>query len=243
MSANFYQNVSSLLTTWKEASPLGSNREADGATLDDTYVCRVLRQYYAMKSGPPPPWLPRDPKALEPATIAYAQPSSYASGAGYGGMGVQTPGVPAKLDSFLDDPQMGGSAQPQSLRQMGRVAQRDPFARSQTTLPGDSGMAARPLPGQRAGTYGVAGAGEAAAGLPAAGMTAQDRLKAKLRGGAVRSPSPASAPLASGARAGSFEDSFLPGARIGVPAHDPWASLGSEPGFYGSHGGDGGRGR
>jgi len=54
-----------LSTTTDRVSTLRRNllsSENDGDTEDDTYICRMLRQYYYDKSLPLPEWLPVDPK-------------------------------------------------------------------------------------------------------------------------------------------------------------------------------------
>lgn len=76
---------SSLLT--KTSSHISSLRatllpsEADGDSDSDTHVCRVLRNYYADRGRPRPPWLPPEPKARPPAA-AGGQPPPPAAASG-----------------------------------------------------------------------------------------------------------------------------------------------------------------
>ncbi|KOS21354.1 hypothetical protein ESCO_006756 [Escovopsis weberi] len=60
---SWYSNL--LTKTSSQISSLKStllSSEADGDTEDDTHVCRVLRDFYAEKGRPSPPWLPPDPR-------------------------------------------------------------------------------------------------------------------------------------------------------------------------------------
>ncbi|POR36970.1 Uncharacterized protein TPAR_02828, partial [Tolypocladium paradoxum] len=65
---SWYSNL--LTKTSSQISSLRSTllaSDADGDSEDDTHVCRVLRNYYADKGRPLPPWLPPDPKAAAAA--------------------------------------------------------------------------------------------------------------------------------------------------------------------------------
>ncbi|KAF4511234.1 hypothetical protein G6O67_003051 [Ophiocordyceps sinensis] len=184
---------SNLLT--KTSSQISSLRatllpsEADGDTDDDTHVCRVLRNYYADKGRPLPPWLPPDPKApVAPvAQPLYAQQSQVGSRYGAGALASQQQqqqpgGLSSLWDSGPAQPQQ--HLQPQSLR----AASRAPQPRG-----GRDHVMARPLPSQRAGSYQNPGS---APGTPQPGPagSAQDRLRQRLRGGpASRTSSPAQA--------------------------------------------------
>ncbi|OAA71515.1 hypothetical protein ISF_02066 [Cordyceps fumosorosea ARSEF 2679] len=155
--------------------------DADGDTVDDTHACRVLRNYYADKGRPLPPWLPADPKAAQPPPAAlYTQPqlgSRY--GGGNGG------GVPASSSlASLWDNNNGGAGQPQQQPQSLRAGR----GGASMPQPGREEVAARPLPSQRTGSYQSVGSQSGAVGA-----TAQDRLKKKLWGPA-RAASPAAVP-------------------------------------------------
>lgn len=157
------------------------NSEADGDTEDDTYACRVLREYYTEKGTGFPGWLPPDPKAPPPVVVS-PQP---AVNSRYGNIqGSQSAGG---LSSLLDKnrPATGGAAAAPA-----GVNARNPFAQRNAVSPDPSaaGLQARPaMPGQRTGSY------QATA---SAGGSIQDRLRGRLGGGSrTVSPSSASSPF------------------------------------------------
>lgn len=176
------------------------SNEDDGDTEDDSHISRVLRAYYVEKGRPFPPWLPPDPndkKAMTPQPYAQMG-SSYFSNAG--GKSQYAPvqnqaGQRSSLSDLWDPPAQQAAApiQPQSLR-----AGRRPMAAAQTSNPSSTlAPQARPLPSQRAGSYQSVQSQasprpsfEPAPPSTSGGGTAQDRLKARLWGGA-RSGSPA----------------------------------------------------
>lgn len=217
--ASWYSNL--LTRTSSQISSLRAtllSSEADGDSDDDTHLCRVLRNYYADRGRPLPPWLPPDPKAAAAAPQPlYAQP---APGARYGLAGPQpTPPPPpphqqqqqpAGALSSLWDP---GPAKPS---------------------PNLRGIA-RPTPGQRSWTFqnpGVAGQRTpvVTAPGPVAGAgpvsSAQDRLRQRLWGAASSSSTtttaaPAPTPPPPNTRA--------PASYMGTPAAS-WSSAARDVG-------------
>ncbi|KAF2640450.1 hypothetical protein P280DRAFT_469226 [Massarina eburnea CBS 473.64] len=154
--------------------------EADGDTEDDTHISRVLRAYYTEKGRPFPQWLPPDPKAPPQAA-----PVQMASSAGrYGNMGPpqQVGRGGGAISDLWDAPaQPPPQQEPMSLRRaQGRGGGRPGMALSPE--PQSQG---RPLPSQRAGSY-QSGNFRAAEPSPppsaGSGVSAQDRLKARLWG-------------------------------------------------------------
>ncbi|KAK3296963.1 Sec1-binding region of Mso1-domain-containing protein [Chaetomium fimeti] len=182
--------------------------ESDGDTDDDTHVCRVLRGYYAEKGQALPAWLPPDPRAPPPQ-----QQQQPVFAAGQGGQG-----------------RYGG------LGQQGQFASsRNPFAGGGGGG-GDPGQ--RPgMGGQRAGSYQTAGSGRTDAISPASGgssggVSAQEKLKQRLWGGA-RTTSPSSG--------GPFQPPVQQQQQQGPP---PAQQSGNRWGWgnQGGSGGDGGDG-
>lgn len=135
--------------------------ESDGDTDDDTLVCRVLRGYYTEKGQPLPSWLPPDPKGPPPTPTAASQPA----GGRYGSSG-------QGLSSLWDNTNSNAGNHAR-----GAANSRNPFAAGR-----DDGMARPGLAqGQRAGSDKVS----------TAGVSAQEKLKQRLWGGA-RTASPTS---------------------------------------------------
>lgn len=266
-----------LTTTTNRVASIRQNllpSENDGDTEDDTHLCRVLRAYYTEKGRSFPSWLPPDPKAPPPVVV---QPVYTTPGVGsrYGG-GLQTQNSTSGLSSLWDSQPPGGGGQvaPDSLRR-GRgapagaarlggssaPASQNPFQRPQETVQ------ARPLPSQRAGSYQSASSGAFGRvespqppSSSSGGLSAGDRLRDRLRGGA-RSASPqlgaGSTTVQRNNSAGSvgtgagmydsrYEDSFMPTGRSAgggddkpfVSATSPWASNQTE--FSGGGYGGGG---
>ena len=178
--------ISNLLTT--TTSRYNSLRrtllsdETDGDTEDDTHITRVLRAYYTEKGRPFPPWLPPDPKAPQSAPAQFVssgrQPAQVSMGRGGGG-----------LSDLWDTPsQQPPQQEPLSLRRNqgrgGRPFQGRPgMVDSYSPEPQAQG---RPLPSQRAGSYQSSQSmGRAEPSPPpssGSGVTAQERLKARLWG-------------------------------------------------------------
>ncbi|KAL3427012.1 hypothetical protein PVAG01_00521 [Phlyctema vagabunda] len=236
--------LSSLLTT--TTSRVASIRqnllptEDDGATEDDTHVCRVLRAYYTEKGRRFPAWLPPDPKAPPPVVVqpVYSTPGV---GSQYGG-GMQN--QPQSGLSSLWDKSGAGNPPRQQQQQAGSLRQghglqpaNSPFQRQE--------VQARPLPSQREGSYQAASPFARETAAPAAG-TASNRLKDRLRAGG-RSASPANSFTgavrevqrtnsyeSNGGSAtydNSYEDSFRPRENASKPfvaATSPWANNESE---------------
>ncbi|PSR78822.1 Sec1-binding region of Mso1-domain-containing protein [Coniella lustricola] len=161
------------------------NSEADGDTEDDTYVCRVLRQYYTEKATGFPGWLPPDPKAAAPPPPPVAVNPAVA--ARYGN-------VPASqsagggLSSLWDKNRAAGGAAgaaPSGVNARNPFAQRN--APAAAAAP-DAGLQARPaLSNQKSGSYQT---------TASAGSSIQDRLRGRLGGGArTTSPSSAGSPF------------------------------------------------
>ncbi|KAJ2906588.1 hypothetical protein MKZ38_000843 [Zalerion maritima] len=189
--------------------------EADGDTEDDTHVCRVLRGYYNEKGRPFPPWLPPDPKGA-PAPVV--QPPTIASSR-YGGMNQsQAPATSGGGLSSLWDNNATTSQQqqaPQSLR-AGRQRPGAPaFNNADSNRPN--------LPSQR--SY---GSGTTPPGTSSGGVSASEKLKARLGRGAggarttspanqsAFAPPPSSQPTSGGSASrgsggGNYEDRFAPG--------------------------------
>lgn len=202
------------------------NSETDGDTLDDTYVCRVLRQHYTEKGTGFPQWLPPDPKAPPPVVV---QPAAAAPlNSRYGGGNLQTSQSVGGLSSLWDKNRAagGGASAPPSM------GSRNPFAQRGAAVSPDpaamGGVQARPLPSQRTGSYQTTGSG-AGAGAGAAGSI-QDRLRSKLGSGArTVSPGSASGPFAPPPAQG--------GGGAGSGDYDPYRA-----GNYGGGGGQAGYG-
>ncbi|KAF2688438.1 hypothetical protein K458DRAFT_148067 [Lentithecium fluviatile CBS 122367] len=161
--------------------------EADGDTEDDSHISRVLRAYYTEKGRPFPQWLPPDPKAPQ------AAPPQMATGRQYGQMGPPQMGRGGgALSDLWDTPAQPQQQEPLSLRRaQGRGGGgRRPMGDSLTPEPQSSG---RPLPSQRAGSYQSGPSFRPAEPSPppsaGSGVTAQERLKARLWGGRSTSPS------------------------------------------------------
>lgn len=166
--------------------------EADGDTEDDSHISRVLRAYYTEKGQAFPPWLPPDPKrsALPASTPSFA--SGLLSNNSYA-QPTQTAAPRGTLSDLWDSPgKQPAPTQPTSLR---RQAQQPAQTRNPEAL---APPQARPLPSQRAASFQNQLAQQSrptSAPSPppssAGGGTAQERLKARLRG-AARSGSPTS---------------------------------------------------
>lgn len=183
--ASWYSN---LVTTASKLQRTYFSGEADGDTDDDTHVCRVLRAYYTEKGQAFPAWLPPDPKAPPPPTLQQQQANRYGALGGQqqqGGAG----GLSSLWDNNNNNAGGGAGGNP------GRgqfVNSRNPFAAGGGG--GGGGAEARPgLPGQRAGSYQPVGTARADAASPAgsaaSGVSAQEKLKQRLWGGA-RTASP-----------------------------------------------------
>lgn len=220
--------------------------EDDGDTEDDTHICRVLRAYYTEKGRPYPQWLPPDPhekRAITPQP--YAQQAGYFTSAGgksqYGNVQNQG-GNRASLSDLWDTPaQNNAPMQPQSLRNARRPMNAAAPAGNSSLAPPQ----ARPLPSQRAGSYQSINsqppssrpAGRVAEPSPpntsagVAGGSAQERLKARLWGGA-RSASPVNNASAGQAAAPN------PYSQPSASANQPWQAGGNP---YDQGGGSGRR--
>jgi hypothetical protein len=260
-----YASLKSLLPT--------GHSETDGDTEDDTHICRVLRAYYIEKGRPFPGWLPPDPKAPPPATV---QPvySGQQVGAGYGGLGMQGAGAAgggSKLGSLWDRQPPPQQAAPQSLRAGRGVAsqalrggvRQDPYSRNQQSVSAEQPVQARPLPSQRAGSHQSAGRNDlsrtgsgSSVGSGTGTGTAQDRLKARLWGGAKaatagasqeRTPSPAGGGYGAPAARPGYDERTQSGQsaasgrsdRPYVAANSPWTT--NEDEFAGGGGAVGNR--
>ncbi|PVH98027.1 hypothetical protein DM02DRAFT_60490 [Periconia macrospinosa] len=190
--------------------------EADGDTEDDSHISRGLRAYYIEKGRPFPPWLPPDPKAPQAAPVQMVS----SSGRGYGNMGApqqqQFGRGSAAINDLWDGPSQPQQPQePMSLRraQLGRGGRPPGLAPSRSPEPQ---MQGRPLPSQRAGSYQTGGGGDrfrpAEQSPPpsaGSGVSAQDRLKARLWGSGRSSPQntpPApNSPAPSGGRSSPYD--------------------------------------
>ncbi|KAK4464806.1 Sec1-binding region of Mso1-domain-containing protein [Cladorrhinum samala] len=164
--------------------------ETDGDTEDDTYVCRVLRNYYIDEKGQPlPNWLPPDPKAPPPTQAVFAQSNQQSR---YGGFNSQQGGGGGgQLSSLWDNGGgKGGGGQQQGGYGAGN---RNPFAAG-GGAPAQDPRHAIPQ-SLRAGSYqSASGRVEGASPAPSAGsaqsgVSAQEKLKQRLWGGA-RTTSP-----------------------------------------------------
>jgi hypothetical protein len=290
--AAWYSNI--LTTTTSRISNLRSTLlggDADGDTEDDTHVCRVLRAYYTEKGRSFPQWLPPDPKA-PPPPVATVVPSGPGVGSRYGGAGLSGGGPqPSSLSSLWDNGGGGNNAaqaqQPVggSLRQTARVGsvqgnRLSPFSNRNSDLPssggpggpgGGGGLAPRPLPSQRMGSYqsthSAAGALDRNGGGAPAG-SAQDKLRNLFSSGSgsggssasgSRSQSPAQygggqgggggggASYGRGGGAGGYGGGGGGGGGGGdrpfVAANAPWASDEYQYSSGGGGGGGGGGGR
>lgn len=197
--SSYLSNLLTQTTThYKQIRRTLLSNEEDGDTEDDSHITRVLRAYYNEKGRPFPPWLPPDPnERREARPQAYGQPSS-----GYFNSASSRPAmssVPSQvsnsqrssLSDLWDSPgQGGGPMQPQSLRgprRPGPPAMQTSGAANNLALP----TQARPLPSQRAGSYQSMQSQapsrpsfEPTPPSSSGGGSAQDRLKARLWGGA-----------------------------------------------------------
>ncbi|KAI9880167.1 MAG: hypothetical protein M1830_004986 [Pleopsidium flavum] len=173
--------------------------EADGDTEDDTHICRVLRAYYTEKGRPFPPWLPPDPKAPQqyPSAGYGGKNSSLERGSGGGG-----------LSDLWESPRQSPAEESMSLRRAGpgrglgrSLPQRPGIVDSHNSR--DGGLqpqtTGRPLPSQRVGSYQSQfpqqqGSRNESNPSPVpssgSGISAQERLKAKLWGARSASPTP-----------------------------------------------------
>jgi hypothetical protein len=180
--------------------------EDDGDTEDDSHISRALRAYYTEKVRPFPPWLPPDPNDRRAQPQYQTQAQGQAQGQGYytsaGGRSQfqQSNSNRGSLNDLWDSPAATSApAAPQSLRAGRRVP-----AGARPESGGGGNLAvptSRPLPSQRVGSYQSfqsTGSGRvdpspppsSGSGGGGGGGTAQERLKARLWGGA-RAASPA----------------------------------------------------
>jgi hypothetical protein len=212
------------------------NNEDDGDTPDDSHISRVLRAYYTEKARPFPPWLPQDPNDRRSQTQQQQQQQGgyYNTTSAGSGRGGQNPyasqaqqGNRGSLNDLWDPPAASAPAAPQSLRAGRRVGgpagARPESGASMLGVPGSS---ARPLPSQREGSYqsmhsttGSVGGGRmgydpSPPTSSAGGGTAQERLKARLWGGA-RAASPGG-----GMSGNNGSASNLGGGGVGLDAGD-----------------------
>ncbi|MCJ1312036.1 hypothetical protein MMC25_005710 [Agyrium rufum] len=238
----------------------------------DSHLTRVMRAYYTEKQRAFPNWLPPDPNAPPPkaavtpllnnlqSTYGQAPPTSGTSlrrsgpggGAG-GGLG----------DLFADSPQQQGGDDPASLRSGRRPggfrnlgSQRN---ESNESVPGarnpyqqqEPGAAARPLPSQRVGSYQSRQSGNispisasSTSSLPSSSQTGsvQERLKARLGGGAssrsqgAASPSPPTSSYGGGGNSvgtgGGYDEGVSRSRYGGVTngsASNPYAQQSQQP--------------
>ncbi|CAI6333965.1 unnamed protein product [Periconia digitata] len=218
--------------------------EVDGDTEDDSHISRGLRAYYTEKGRPFPPWLPPDPKAPQAAPAQMVS----SSGRGYGNMGPpqqQMGRGSAAINDLWDGPSQPQQQQePMSLRraQLGRGGGgRQGLAPSRSPEPQ---MQGRPLPSQRAGSYQTGGdrfRPSETSPPPSAGsgVSAQDRLKARLWGSGRSSspsntPSQSSSPAPSGGRQSPYD-------QRGGGGRSPYPDDRSGGGYSGGRSGGGGR--
>lgn len=164
-------------------SLLPANSETDGDTEDDTHICRVLRAYYLEKGRPFPTWLPPDPKAPQP-TIQPIYSTNPSIGSGYGGLS-SGPGGASKLGSLWDS--QPPASQSPGLRQTGgrgapSQALRGGRDDTNNRTPPEPTVQARPLPSQLAGSYQNSSIPRSSGSSGVSPASAQDRLKARLRG-------------------------------------------------------------
>ncbi|KAI9864658.1 MAG: hypothetical protein M1813_003147 [Trichoglossum hirsutum] len=214
--------------------------EKDGDTEDDSHISRVLRAYYTEKGRPFPQWLPPDPKAPQPPP---PQPmylnSATAGGAGRGA----TMGRGGVLSDLWDPPaQQSPPQQEESLslrrggRGPGRMQNPPPPAPASGGIV-DSYTNARPLPSQRAGSYQSQFSQQSSVSQgrdqdnyspppssSGSGVTAQERLKARLWGGGNgRSVSPTGSQSSGGAGSGKPSQGYTPPPSI-TPGRTPAGS-------------------
>lgn len=168
-----------------------SGEEADDPDNEDcSHISNVLRAYYMEKGRTLPPWLPPDPKAPASAPRMVATQASLQQG-GYG-QAAATPGPRGGgLGDLWGD---SGSSQPPPS-QTGSLRSR-PSASPRPTTPGgmrpgpaqsQGALSPQPLPSQRAGSYQTTSSAQQSRLAPertASTGSAQERLRARLNGGA-----------------------------------------------------------
>jgi Sec1-binding region of Mso1 len=226
--------------------------ESDGDTEDDSHISRVLRAYYTEKGRPFPQWLPPDPKAPQPPP---PQPMYLNNPAGASaGRGAAPAGRGGVLSDLWDSPAQGGPPQQEeslSLRRGGR----GPGRMQNLPSPGppsggivDSYTNARPLPSQRAGSYQSQFSQQSSASQVreqdnyspppssgGSGVTAQERLKARLWGSgnaAGRSGSPTGSQSTPGAGSAKPSQSTFSLPTSLSPRRTPASSTGSSQSVF-----------
>jgi hypothetical protein len=200
--------------------------EADGDTEDDTHITRVLRAYYTEKGRAFPQWLPPDPKAPQSAPAQFVTSSGRPQASQQMGRG-------GGLSDLWDAPRPQQQQQdPMSLRRA------QPQGRGPRAFQGRQGVGntlspepqvqGRPLPSQRTGSYQSSFGGGAADPSPppssGSGVSAQERLKARLWGSGRSTspsnsapPSTSTSPAPGGARRSPFDRSGAQGGRPPYP--------------------------
>ncbi|KIV99935.1 uncharacterized protein PV09_08455 [Verruconis gallopava] len=233
-TSSFFSNILTTTTSkYNSLKRQLISSEADGDTEDDSHIARGLRAYYTEKGRAFPPWLPPDPKAPPPPAPTQFVSSSGVNvqQKGYGTQNQQNPtgsgrwnrsggglsdlwgdgnrnSSPPGSDSLRQRPSMVSNNSAGSVptsSQSGRFGS-SRFGSGESLQPEPQ---SRPLPSQRAGSYqsqGSVGGGrfDTASPPPASGVSAQDRLKARLWGAArTASPPPNAASAGSPGNSGS----------------------------------------
>lgn len=168
--------------------------ETDGDTEEDSHISRVLRAYYIEKGRQFPTWLPPDLKQhYQPPPTQYGtastqqQQQSLRPAARRGGGLSDLWNTPQQTDAAPSLRRGASSLRP--VAEVGQGTRPEPYGGqpSERLLP----SGARTLPSQRAGSYqnrplriSEDGGRPGLVPAPSSGGTAQDRLKARLWGGA-----------------------------------------------------------
>ncbi len=221
----------------------------DDSSIDDpesSHVSRVLRAYYTEKGRPFPAWLGPDPRSSSSLSQG---PESSRLGSLRGGQRVDTSlsrgnSGAGLSDLWADSPggaQGKGDEAPSSLRR--GLGGRNMGSRTQSQRPQQESLSVRPLPSQRAGSYQVQNQAiqqqqqglqpaRTASPIPpgSSGGSVQERLKARLGGGSLRSTT--SSPVEE--RAGRYDQRGRGGGSGGNPY---------EGRYDGTEGGSGGGGK
>lgn len=224
---------------------------------------QLTDQDYTEKGRPFPPWLPPDPKAPPPPVIP--QQPAYGAGYGYGQTNAynnpslnQRGPVGGRGGGLSDlwDSNPAAVPQPasQSLRAARTAGPRPSHIPSSSISSQDAppsperraGVAPRPLPSQKAGSYQVAvnqsGAFNRGGSTGSTGSTssAQERLRARLQGGGRESPTPPGS-AAGGYGASAYGGGGGTGQAPYVGSSRPWDNGGGGDSFDSGYGSSGGR--
>ncbi|EXJ80348.1 hypothetical protein A1O1_08492 [Capronia coronata CBS 617.96] len=248
-TSTWSSTFSSRIATLRKALTKDSE-EDDPDNEDCSHISNVLRAYYTEKGLPFPEWLPPDPKkpvaappqpqgsygqynnAYDPQHGGQETHSRGSSGGRAGGLSDlwDTASVPAAAPA----PQSLRAARitPQALRNHDSGRSQSSGS-SQTASFNGSGIGARPLPSQRAGSYQTNPTANPGA------LGSRDRLRARLQGGGSGRSSP-SAGLSAGTNV--YQGSYgSPGGshtnQSGSGSSQPYMSA-SEPWSTGSPGGE-----